>query len=234
MEISYWRQLDVFNPAENNMNISVIGAGALGSWIILGLAKSGIKNITVYDFDKVEEHNLPNQVYSISDIGKLKIDALQERIMKDCGIKIETICDKVTKNTKITSGIVYLCTDTMSSRKEIWENCIKYNLNIPLMIETRLGAEMGLIYTINPIDPFNIEGYEKTLYTDEESEESPCTYRSIITVVLIMAGMAVHKTIKYINGLEYKPKIEIKEGGKNENVGAMCIKPLLVTSGNFK
>ena len=46
---------------------------------------------------------------------------------------------------------MYICTDTMSSRKEIWDNVIKHNVKIPLMIESRLGAEIGKIYTINPL-----------------------------------------------------------------------------------
>lgn len=234
MKSDYWRQLDIFDPLKFNTPIVIIGVGAVGGWLALILAKSGIKTITVYDFDIVEEHNLPNQPYGLADVGNLKINALQDLIFRDCGFYINKFNERFTKDTLITPGsIVYLCTDTMSSRKEIWNSVIKHNVTIPLMVETRLGAEVGKIYTINPIDSAHIEAYEKTLYSDEESEESPCTYRSIGTVVVTIAGLAAHKVIKYHKNIDFNSKIEIKEGRKEENSGMFCIRPLLVTTAKF-
>ena len=232
MRGDYWRQLDVFDPSKFNIPVTIIGAGALGSWIAMFLAKSGVEDITIYDKDSIDSHNPPNQIYGINDGGKLKVYSLRERIKNDTGIEIKVFNDFVTKDTKL-KGIVYVCTDTMSSRKEIWENCLKYNIEVPLMVETRLGAEIGKIYTINPLDPNHVEKYEKTLYSDEESEESPCTYRSIITVVVTMAGIASHKLIKYHKNDKFNSRIEIKEGGNSENSGVFCVRPLLVTTAKF-
>ena len=232
MRADYWRQLDVFDPSKFNTPVVIIGAGATGGWTAIFLAKSGVENITVYDKDVIDSHNPPNQPYGINDDGKLKVSALKERIKMDTGIEINTFNEFVTKDTKL-KGIVYVCTDTMSSRKEIWENCLKYNIEVPLLVETRLGAEIGKIYTINPLDPNHIEKYEQTLYSDEEAEESPCTYRSIITVVVTMAGLAAHKLIKYHKNIGFTSKIEIKEGGEKENCGMFCVRPLLVTTAKF-
>ena len=232
MKADYWRQLDVFDPSKFNIPVTVIGAGALGSWITMILAKSGVEDITVYDRDVIDSHNPPNQLYGINDGNKIKVDALKERIKTDTGIEIKIFNEFVAKDSKL-KGIVYVCTDTMSSRKEIWENCLKYNIEIPLVVETRLGAEIGKIYTINPLDPNHIEKYEQTLYSDEEAEESPCTYRSIITVVVTMSGIASHKLIKYYKNINFSYKIEIKEGGNSENSGVFCVRPLLVTTAKF-
>ena len=232
MRADYWRQLDVFDPSKFNTPVVIIGAGAIGSWTALVLAKSGVENITVYDKDVIDSHNPPNQPYGINDDGKLKVSALKERIKMDTGIEINTFNEFVTKDTKL-KGIVYVCTDTMSSRKEIWESCLKYNIEVPLMVETRLGAEIGKIYTINPLDPNHIEKYEQTLYSDEEAEESPCTYRSILTVVVTMSGLAAHKLIKYHKNIGFNSKIEIKEGKEKENSSMFCVRPLLVTTAKF-
>ena len=55
MKFSMWKKF--------NTPIHIIGCGATGSWVALMLAKMGISNITCWDFDKVEEHNLPNQFF---------------------------------------------------------------------------------------------------------------------------------------------------------------------------
>ena len=86
MRIDYWRQLDIFDPMKFNAPVVIIGAGALGGWVANVLTKSGVRDLTVYDFDKVEEHNLPNQPYGIVDIGKLKVIALQELVFRNCGL----------------------------------------------------------------------------------------------------------------------------------------------------
>jgi hypothetical protein len=34
----------------------------IGAAMVVALAKTGFENISVYDFDRMEEHNLPNQL----------------------------------------------------------------------------------------------------------------------------------------------------------------------------
>ena len=77
-ETRYHRQLDILDPKSMDVPVTIIGAGATGSFTALSLAKMGIRNITIYDFDTVEEHNLPNQFYRQCDLGKRKVEALRE------------------------------------------------------------------------------------------------------------------------------------------------------------
>lgn len=68
-----------FNEEELNKNIIVFGAGGTGTWITYLLKNSGFKNITVVDFDQIEISNLNRQIiYTKSDIGKDKVDVLNE------------------------------------------------------------------------------------------------------------------------------------------------------------
>ena len=62
----FWRQTDFYKPTEDKRSCLVVGAGAEGSWVTYGLARMGVKDITVIDFDKVEAHNLPNQFFAES------------------------------------------------------------------------------------------------------------------------------------------------------------------------
>ena len=79
------RHMELFNPSKFNMPVTIIGAGATGSWLALSLAKLGIEDITVYDFDIVEEHNVPNQAFAISDVGTSKVDAIYKEIERTTG-----------------------------------------------------------------------------------------------------------------------------------------------------
>ena len=72
--IDYGGQTKIFNPENQHLNIKIIGVGSGGSWITLLLAKMGVKNIEVWDFDKICMHNIPNQLYEVDSIEKSKVD----------------------------------------------------------------------------------------------------------------------------------------------------------------
>lgn len=225
----YWRQLDMFDPQSFTTPVNIIGVGATGSWITYVLAKMGVKNITVWDFDIVEVHNLPNQIYGLQEVGMMKVDALRKIILRDCGIEIVAKNEKVDGSQKM-AGIVYVCTDTMSSRKEIWANSLKYKLDVSLVVETRLGAELGTIYCVRPLDPNDIRNYESTLYGDVDAEESPCTYRAIPTVVSTIAGLASHKLVKFAALAEIKPVVKLQEKTDHASTELVCIRPIVATA----
>lgn len=53
-----------------------IGAGGLGSVVIMNLLRLGVKKIIIVDFDKVDIHNLNRQfMYSLADVGKSKVES---------------------------------------------------------------------------------------------------------------------------------------------------------------
>lgn len=73
-------------------SVAVLGLGGLGSNIAIYLARIGVGNLTLADFDIVEPSNLNRQQYFIKDIGKYKTEALQNQI-KDINpfIKVNTV-----------------------------------------------------------------------------------------------------------------------------------------------
>lgn len=61
--------------------VLVIGAGGLGSPILLYLAAAGIGKLGILDFDVVDESNLQRQVlFTTSDVGKIKAEIASEKI----------------------------------------------------------------------------------------------------------------------------------------------------------
>jgi sulfur-carrier protein adenylyltransferase/sulfurtransferase len=62
--------------------VLIVGAGGLGSPSALYLAASGVGEIGLVDFDKVEASNLQRQVmYGTKDVGRAKLDAARDRLI---------------------------------------------------------------------------------------------------------------------------------------------------------
>jgi adenylyltransferase/sulfurtransferase len=63
-----------------NSRVLVVGAGGLGSPVILYLAAAGVGTIGIVDFDHVDASNLQRQVlYSVDDIGNSKVGCASKR-----------------------------------------------------------------------------------------------------------------------------------------------------------
>ena len=66
-----------------NSKILIIGVGGLGCPVVDNLTRSGVKNITIADHDKVSLSNLHRQtMYNTNDIGKFKVDVVKKKIKK--------------------------------------------------------------------------------------------------------------------------------------------------------
>ncbi len=192
------RPLEVFDPdAFEHRRVDVIGCGALGSRVILSLAKLGITNIHAWDFDKVEAHNIANQAFGNHHIGQLKTDAVKELVKRDTGTEITVHNEKVDGKQRL-GEFVFVLPDTMGSRDEIWKKGIKFKPYVRVMFEARMGADTGRVYTINPMDPAHIKTYEATLYKDEETEVSACGSSTTVgPTAELLSGLIVWQFIRW-------------------------------------
>lgn len=207
------RHVKVFDPVIfGDRRVDVIGAGATGSRIAISLAKLGIVNLHVWDFDRIEAHNIANQAFGVGDIGKFKVDALADHIKALTGLDIVKHNEPATPESEFGS-VVFMLTDTMKSRAEIWEGAIEYKHNVEVMIETRMGAYEGRIFTVRPNVPTECDFWRATLFKDEEATASLCG--SAITVgptAEMISGYAVWQFIrwwKHFNDGDKMPENEV-------------------------
>lgn len=197
--MDFWRQIDIVNVESLRRPISVIGVGGIGSPTVLALSKMGCTKITVYDDDYVEEHNLSSQLYRHSDLHRAKVEALRDII----GMFSDTqlACNKVRVDGRIElQGIVITTVDSMQSRYKIWNESIKLNRKVNLYIDARMGAEVCRILSICPVDPDDVDLYEKSLYSDSEALEEPCTARAIIYNVFMSAALIAGQVKRFAMG----------------------------------
>jgi hypothetical protein len=203
--MDFWRQMDIITPDDfEKYMVTMIGAGGIGSPTTLALSKMGVSRITIYDDDIVEKHNLPNQMYRTSDIGKLKVEATKDICNDFSEVVINTIGEKFEK--QIINGVVISGVDTMKSRDIIWKR-MKYNPSVNLYIDARMGAEVCKICTMNPCDPNDIRWYEKTLFPDDKASEEPCTAKSVIYNTFSIAGLVASQVKKFVRGQPYPREI---------------------------
>ena len=81
-----------------NSKVIVYGIGGVGSFVVEGLIRAGIEHIILVDNDVIAPSNLNRQVHAtISNIGKLKVDCMKERIL--------SINPKVNVETYISQNI---------------------------------------------------------------------------------------------------------------------------------
>lgn len=62
--------------------IGIAGAGGLGSNCAMHLVRAGVRRLVVCDFDTVNESNLNRQFFFRDQLGRKKVDALGENLMR--------------------------------------------------------------------------------------------------------------------------------------------------------
>lgn len=78
--------------------VAICGLGGLGSNIAISLARAGIGELILIDFDQVDITNLHRQQYKVSQIGRHKTDALAENLREIAPyVKLTTHTQKISE-----------------------------------------------------------------------------------------------------------------------------------------
>lgn len=136
-----------------NSHVAVFGCGGVGSYVIEGLARSGIGNLTLIDKDVVDITNINRQLIAdISTIGLPKVDVEKQRLLKiNPNLNINTyqiFYDNTHSNQIFNTHFDYVvdAIDCVTSKIHLIEEC--YKKNIPII------SCMG---TGNKLDPTKFE-----------------------------------------------------------------------------
>jgi molybdopterin/thiamine biosynthesis adenylyltransferase len=195
------RQTGLIDPAKLTGHIAIVGAGGIGSWTSLALLKMGCPNVSIIDFDEVEEPNLGSQLYTSSDIGKPKVEALRDRVSILTGTSPDISTETITNSDQILSlaenhNIIISAVDNMAARDLIFKSLLGENI---YFIDGRMAGNVIQIFIIKMDDTEQLEKYQKTLFTDNEASIVPCSERAVVYNVFVMAGLITDIVAKIAN-----------------------------------
>lgn len=171
--------------------ILVVGAGGIGSNALYCLTKSVPAQYWIQDHDKVEEYNIGCQFFTKQQIGKYKVAAIQETIQNSTSLYINSLTTKYS-NGKLP--IMISAVDNMATRRDIFESWKEYG-GAELLIDGRLRANMYEIYTVTKGKE---EEYEKTLFSDDEVDDGPCTFKQTAYFGMLIGARITHLLVNYL------------------------------------
>jgi adenylyltransferase/sulfurtransferase len=185
-------------------NILVIGAGGLGSPVILYLAAAGIGRIGIIDFDEVDISNLQRQViHSNSSVGQNKAESARRRIKElNPEVEVKIWKDRLTPENGMEIfqdgwDIIVDGTDNLPTRYLIDDLCSI--LNLPWVY--------GSIYRFEgQVSVFNFNGgpvYRDLFPEAPPSESIPsCAEGGVLGVLPgVIGAIQATEAIKAITGV---------------------------------
>ena len=140
------------------LKILIVGLGGVGGYTFETLVRSGIENITIVDFDKVDETNLNRQILTNSNnIGKYKTEvALERALLINKNVNINKLNIFLNKdnidelNINQYDHIVDAC-DSLDTKELLMNYSYKYKIKLISSLGTakKMDATKLEITTLN-------------------------------------------------------------------------------------
>ena len=185
--------------------VVVGGAGGIGSWLSFFLARANF-NVTLSDFDTVEEHNIGGQLFKRSQIGKYKAEAVGRNVSEFSTNTINAQIVKITEETA-THEFMFSAFDNMDARRamfKVWKRSWN-SMNRPIFIDGRLNAEQFQIFCVTPE---NADEYERMhLFNDSEVEDAPCSAQQTTHTAAMIAGHMVGFFTNHITNINLRDEV---------------------------
>ena len=205
------KSYDFFKPEMCKGRVHIIGCGSVGSTVAENLARFGIEDMVLYDFDIVEEHNLVNQMFTKEDVGRLKTEALADyvhRINPDCNIKL---VNEGWQGHRL-AGYIFLCCDGIELRRAIVD-ANKTNTYIKGMFDFRTRLTDAQHYAADWSDEKSVENlYASMDFSHEEAQKetprSACRVAlSVAPTIRMIVGAGVANFVNFVKGEPLKKMI---------------------------
>ncbi|WKD85211.1 Molybdopterin-synthase adenylyltransferase [Polaribacter huanghezhanensis] len=188
----------------SNINIAIVGLGGIGSPLAVMLAKMGVKNLSFYDFDKIEVHNLP-RIYGATkkSIGKYKVDVVKKHIKSfSDDIKIKTYYKAIDTQTDLSiHDVVFGCLDNHTARDTLNKNTLENSI---------LYVDSGCAI---PLDDKEVV-LQSAISTNVVMNDKPCLWcTNTLNAMTIMEESLTPEELKqrqddgYVQGVEKAPSV---------------------------
>lgn len=199
-KVYFSRQSDIIETDRLKCGVTIVGLGSIGSWVALALSKLGIEEIVLIDFDKVGEENLASQFYKHLDTSSLKAIVLSRHI-GDFGA-VKNIVSVVTSFEKVETEhykeILICALDSLEARRTLFKWVEVHLPQVQLLIDGRMAREYMRIFTVPLLQREAVDRYKKSLYSNRQPEDVPCSERAVVYNVFCCAGLIASLVKKYL------------------------------------
>lgn len=197
MSSRFLRNKDIINQ-KNLEEVTIIGAGGVGSALILSAAIMGFRKIHVWDYDVLEEHNLSTTMYPQQYLGTSKTEA-SKKLVEYFGCEHTEIIEH--GEYSIMDGLtpcVMMAPDNMEVRKIVYRNWAR-NPRRTVLVDGRMGALSMDIHTATPMRDFYLEKWKSS----KDIPDLPCTAKHTIFTANIIAGLMLSQVYNVLHNRSF-------------------------------
>ena len=211
------KSYEFFQPEKDDTRIHIIGCGSVGSTLAENLARCGVTKMTLWDFDRVEAHNICNQMFRQQDVGRLKVEALKD-ILMDINPEIADSLELKPDGWqgKMLSGYIFLAVDNIDLRRKFVEQHMD-SPYVKAMFDFRTLLESTQHYAADWRDYKMKQDFLKSMQFshDEAKSETPVSACGITlgvaTTVRLICALGANNYINFVKGNGLK-KLVIIDG----------------------
>jgi molybdopterin/thiamine biosynthesis adenylyltransferase len=187
-----------------NSTVLIIGLGGLGCTASLYTATSGVGQLLINDFDKVDTTNLPRQIlFSGANIGDFKTTATARALkIQSPDLEVTELNQRLAENELAEvieqCDVVLDCTDNFASRTTINKACFVKSKPLVSGAAIRFEGQLTVFRADRSTGPcYNC------LYTEEDDNLEDCAGQGILAPVAGTIGcMMATEAIKVLLDLE--------------------------------
>jgi adenylyltransferase/sulfurtransferase len=180
--------------------VVIIGLGGLGSPAAMYLAASGVGELVLVDFDKVDISNLQRQIiHSTDDIGRNKVESAKDALLAlypEC--RVTTIDHKPEaqelSDLVANADLVLDCSDNFATRFTINKTCVAQRTPLVSGAAIRMEGQVS-VFSGQAGDPCY-----RCLYGPGDGEETCVENGVLAPVVGIIGSIQATEAIKLLTG----------------------------------
>ena len=200
MSQRFLRNKDLIDQ-EKLTDITIIGAGGIGSFLLQSLTIMGWDDIIVWDSDDIAEHNLSSTAYPANMVGRPKIDGAGVLHSMYAGPEQSLTCyQRKWLPFEPAHPRTIVCTDDMESRKNVFEKWQQLP-NKEFFIDGRMGATtVELATETNRVSEHT---YMNEWIPTDSVPEAPCSMKHTVFGAQFIAAQIVSQVYNVVGNLAY-------------------------------
>ena len=182
-------------------SVSIVGCGGLGSNVAAMLLRSGVRRLTLIDFDVVDASNLNRQLFFRDQIGRLKTEALAEtlrRIDPEADLTLHSLRATSDNLVGLVRGadVVIEAVDRADTKAMVVNTCMESLPDVPLVTASGLAgsASANDVATERPCDNLYLVG--------DLTSDVTAGHPLLASRVMVAAAHEAHAAIRRLLGLE--------------------------------